>query len=240
MNNSEITILNVDGGEASRHVKSEILREAGYRVFEARTGADALRLLAEQRPRLVLLGVDLPDQSGVEVCHQIKTGKAPYSKEASPLVLLVSATFVGCEKRARSLEEGADGYLLEPVTPEFLLANIRTLLRRSVIEQTGESLVADERRQAWAMEKLASGALAINSAESLDEILHIVTDEARELIGAHQAVTSLTSDFSETGAARQNEVWPRARNAVSLSEKHAGCNDRRFGAWACSLVCRLN
>jgi len=245
MNNSEITILNVDGGEASLHVKSEILREAGYRVFEARTGADALRLLERQRPRLVLLGVDLPDQSGLEVCRQIKTGKAPHSKEASPLVLLVSATFVGCEKRARSLEEGADGYLLEPVTPEFLLANITTLLRRTVFGRTGESLVADERKQAWAMEKLASGALAINSAESLDEILQIVTDEARELIGAHQAVTSLTSDFSETGvtetgAARQNEVWPRARNAVSLSEKHAGCNDRRFGAWACSLVCRLN
>src|SRR5262249_49553814 len=81
MNISEITILNVDGGEASLHVKSEILREAGYRVFEARTGADALRLLERQRPRLVLLGVDLPDQSGLEVCRQIKTGKAPHPKE---------------------------------------------------------------------------------------------------------------------------------------------------------------
>ena len=196
MINSEITILNVDGGEASLHVKSDILREAGYRVVEARTGADAIRSLAEQRPQMVLLSVDLPDQSGLEVCRQIKTWTTPYSKGESPLVLLVSATFVGCEKRARSLEEGADGYLLEPVTPEFLLANIRTMLRRVVIEQTSEDLLADERRQAWVMEKLTLGALAINSAESLDEILQIVTDEAREMIGAHQAVTSLTSDFS--------------------------------------------
>jgi DNA-binding response OmpR family regulator len=240
MMNSEITILNVDGGEASLHVKSVILREAGYRVVEARTGADAMRSLAEQRPRMVLLSVDLPDQSGLEVCRQIKTWTTPYSKGESPLVLLVSATFVSCEKRARYLEEGADGYLLEPVTPEFLLANIRTMLRRAVIEQTSEDRLADERRQARVMEKLSMGALVINSAESLDEILQLVTDEARELIGAHQAVTSLTSDFSETGAPRQNEDWPRARNAVSLSEKHAGCNDRRLGAWVCSLVCRLN
>src|SRR5499426_2465596 len=154
MSNSEITILNVDGGEASLHVKSDILREAGYRVVEARTGADAMRALAEQRPRMVLLSVDLPDQSGLEVCHRIKNWTTPYSKGASPLVLLMSATFVGCEKRARSLEEGADGYLLEPVTPEFLLANITTLLRRTVFGRTGESLVADERKQAWAMEKL--------------------------------------------------------------------------------------
>src|SRR5262245_49920775 len=240
MSNSEITILNVDGGEASLHVKSDILREAGYRVVEARTGADAMRALAEQRPRMVLLSVDLPDQSGLEVCHRIKNWTTPYSKGASPMVLLMSATFVGCEKRARSLEEGADGYLLEPVTPEFLLANIRTLLRRAVIEQTSEGALAEERRQAWVMEKLSLGALAINSAESFDEILQIMTDEARDLIGAHQAVTILNSDFSVTGAPRQNEDWPRARNAVSLSEKHAGCNDRRLGAWVCSLVCRLN
>ncbi|HEX2491181.1 MAG TPA: response regulator [Blastocatellia bacterium] len=240
MINSEITILNVDGGEASLHVKSDILREAGYRVVEARTGADAMRSLAEQRPQMVLLSVDLPDQSGLEVCRQIKTWTTPYYKGESPLVLLVSATFVGCEKRARYLEEGADGYLLEPVTPEFLLANIRTMLRRAVIEQMSENQLAGERRQAWVMEKLSLGALAINSAESLDEILQIVTDEARELIGAHQAVTSLTSDFSETGAPRQNEDWPRARTAVSLSEKHDVCNDRRLGTWVCSLVCRLN
>ncbi|HKQ79991.1 MAG TPA: response regulator [Blastocatellia bacterium] len=240
MNNSEITILNVDGGEASLHVKSDILREVGYRVVEARTGADAMRSLAQHRPQMVLLSVDLPDQSGLDVCRQIKTWTTPFSKEASPPVLLVSGTFVGCEERARSLEEGADGYLLEPITPEFLIANIRTLLRRAVIEQADEGLVAEERRQAWVMEKMALGALGINSAESLDEILQIMTDEARDLIGAHQAVTSLTSDFSETGAQRQNEDWPRARNVVSLSEKHAGCNDRRLGAWVCSLVCRLN
>src|SRR5262245_21078853 len=115
MNNSEITILNVDGGEAGLHVKSDILREVGYRVVEARTGADAMRSLAQHRPQMVLLSVDLPDQSGLDVCRQIKTWTTPFSKEASPPVLLVSGTFVGCEERARSLEEGADGYLLEPI-----------------------------------------------------------------------------------------------------------------------------
>ena len=236
---SEITILNVDGGEAGLHVKSEILREAGYRVLEARTGADALRLLA-QRPQLALLSVDLPDQNGLDVCRQIKTVTPFYSKEVSPLVLLVSARFVGCEIRARSLEEGADGYLIEPVTPEFLLANIKSLLRRMVIERNSENLLAEERKQAWMMEKLSQSAIVINSAESMDEILQIITDEARELIGAHQAVSSLTLDLSQTDSSRQNEDWPRVKNVVSLSDKYTDCNDRRLGSWFSSLVCRLN
>src|SRR5262245_6994554 len=148
MDNSGITILNVDGSEVGLYVKSRILREAGYRVIEAGTGAEAMRLASASAPQLVLLSADLPDCSGFEALGRIKAHTTLSSQTAPPLVLLVSATFVGCEKRARALEEGADGYLLEPATPEFLLANIRTLLRRTVFDQTGESLVADERMQA--------------------------------------------------------------------------------------------
>jgi len=241
MNNSGITILNVDGGEAGLCAKSRILRGAGYRVVEAGTGADALRLIALESPQLVLLSVNLPDQSGIEVCRRIKTDSATSSNMSSTLVLLVSATFVGCERRARSLEEGADGYLLEPVTPEFLLANIKTLLRRSTGDTESERVLAGERRQSWALKKLAEAALAINSAGSPDEILQLVTDHARELIGAHQAATSLTSDFPDTNAPGVNGGW---LNAISLSEKYdqnlIDHHDGRVGAWVGSLVCRLN
>src|SRR5215510_4191647 len=240
MNNSEITVLNVDGCEAGRRIKSDMLREAGYQVIEAGTGADALRQVVEQRPQLVLLSAEFPDQSGLEALSRIKAGAEFTPKEGASLVLLISATFVGCEKRARFLEEGADGYLLEPVTQEFLLANIKTLLRRAVICQAPERPGVDEAPLASLVERFAQSAIAINSAESLDDILRIVTDEARDLIGAHQAVTSLTCEFSEAPNAGQNEVWPWTRTAVSLSERHAGCNDRRLGHWIGSLACRLN
>jgi signal transduction histidine kinase/DNA-binding response OmpR family regulator len=240
MNNSEITVLNVDACEAGRLIKSDMLREAGYRVMEAGTGADALRQVAEQRPQLVLLSSELPDQSGLEALSRIKAGAESTPNEGAPLVLLISATFVGCEKRARFLEEGADGYLLEPVTREFLLANIKTLLRRAVICQAPERPGVGEAPLASLVERFAQSAIAINSAESLDDILRIVTDEARDLIGANQAVTSLTCEFSEAPNAGQNELWRWTRTAVSLSERHAGCNDRRLGHWIGSLACRLN
>jgi signal transduction histidine kinase/DNA-binding response OmpR family regulator len=240
MNNSEITVLNVDGSEAGRRIKSDMLREAGYRVIESETGAGALRQAVEQRPQLVLLSAELPDQSGLDTLSRIKAGAEFSSAEGAPLVLLISAKFVGCEMRARFLDEGADGYLLEPVTQEFLLANIKTLLRRAVVWQAPGRPGAGEAPLASLVERFAQSAIAINSAESLDEILQIVTDEARDLIGAHQAVAGLTCEFSEAPNAGQNEVRPWTRTAVSLSERHAGCDDRRLGYWIGSLACRLN
>src|SRR5215510_7165959 len=169
MDNSGITILNVDGSEVSLYAKSRILREAGYRIIEARTGAEALRLAQRESPQLVLLSADLPDWSGFEALGRIKTDKTLSLQTAPPLVLLMSATFVGCEKRARALEEGADGYLLEPATPEFLLANIKMLLRQCLDAGEIARSLSDERRRSRALEGLVRFAVVINSAESLDE-----------------------------------------------------------------------
>lgn len=231
--------MNVDGGAAGLDAKTEILRGAGYTVVEARTGADALRLLSSAKPQLVLLSVNLPDLNGLEVGRRIKADPTT----ASTLVLLVSASFVGCEKRARSLEEGVDGYLLEPVTAEFLLANVKTLLRLRKDDDQSERLLADERRQTGALKKLAGSAVALNSAASLGEILKIVTDQAREIIGAHQAVTTYTADGPAANVLVVNGGWSQALSAVSLSDRYAAWKDYGVeygGAWVRSLVCRLN
>lgn len=84
------TILNVDDNEAGLYAKSRILKVAGFEVIEARTGHEALELVAQAQPSLVLLDVNLPDISGIEVCCRIKSDP----ETAAVLVLQVSATFV--------------------------------------------------------------------------------------------------------------------------------------------------
>jgi DNA-binding response OmpR family regulator len=242
MDNSEITILNVDGSEVGLYVKSRILRDASYRVIEARTGAEALRLALTESPQLVLLSADLPDCSGSETLGRIKTDLTLSSQEAPPLVLLVSAAFVCSEKRAQALEEGADGYLLEPATPEFLLANVKMLLRRHPSPVEMARALADEKRRSQALESFSQLALLINSAESLDEVLQIAAKEARELIGAQQAMVSLNPDALDSDDLAAG--WPESANAVSLSEKYAQepvvMSEGRCETWFSSLVCRLN
>ena len=63
------TIVNVDDDDAGRYTKSRILRRAGYRVLEASTGADGLGLVAEIKPQLLFLEVNLPDERAGGLPH---------------------------------------------------------------------------------------------------------------------------------------------------------------------------
>src|SRR5262245_48645435 len=103
----KIKILNVDDYEPGLYAKSRVLRLAGFEVYEATTGEDALRLTHELKPQLVLLDVNLPDVSGIEICRRIKTD----SSIDSILVIQTSATFTEVRARVRGLDGCADPYL---------------------------------------------------------------------------------------------------------------------------------
>jgi PAS domain S-box-containing protein len=119
-----VTILHVDDSEESRRAVGAVLRHAGFAVQEAATATEALRQLPA-RPDLVLLDVHLPDLNGFELCRKIKADPAT----ASTPVIHVSGVYNQGEDRAHGLEGGADAYLTKPVTPEELVAQVRTLLR---------------------------------------------------------------------------------------------------------------
>ena len=118
-------ILNVDDNEGARYAKTRIFERAGYRVLEASTGGEALKLVHQERPHLVLLDVGLPDINGLEVCRQIKNNLAT----AQVMVLQVSASCVRPVDRAVGLAGGADVYLTEPVESTELLGAAKALLR---------------------------------------------------------------------------------------------------------------
>ena len=131
----EATILYADDTEAQRYAVSRVLRRAGFDVVEAGTGRQALEMMSAN-PDLVVLDVNLPDISGLEVCRRLKSTEAT---SRTP-VLQVSATFVNTEARVAGLEGGADAYLVQPIAPEELIATIRALLRvRRAEEQLWES-----------------------------------------------------------------------------------------------------
>src|SRR5512144_1523048 len=119
------TILNVDDYLPGRYARSRVLREAGFNVIEAANGEEALRLVRERMPDVVLLDNNLPDISGMEVCRLIKA--APET-EAIP-VLQLSATSRALEAKIEAMSKGADTYLTEPIAPAELVAHVRAALR---------------------------------------------------------------------------------------------------------------
>lgn len=123
-------ILNVDDNEPGRYATTRILNRAGFKVIEAGTGKDALRIARSAGPQLVILDVNLPDMNGIDVCRQLKTDP----QTSSIMVLQVSATNIAVLDRVNSLQAGADSFLIEPVEPEELEAVARALLRLHRVE----------------------------------------------------------------------------------------------------------
>ena len=134
-------ILNVDDDDANRYAKSRILKRAGYQIVEAASGMDALRLVKESKPELVLLDVKLPDINGLDVCRRIK--EDPLTSHI--MVLQISALHVTTPDRVLGLECGADTYLTEPVESTELLATVRALLRLYKREEENRQLLAQLR-----------------------------------------------------------------------------------------------
>jgi PAS domain S-box-containing protein len=118
-------ILVVDDNSPLRYALGRTLRQHRFDVIEAADGASALELAANAQPDLILLHVNLPDLNGFDVARGLKQGE----RTKGIPILQVSASFVQMEHRMEGNAPGADAYLVEPVEPGELVANIRALLR---------------------------------------------------------------------------------------------------------------
>jgi two-component system, cell cycle sensor histidine kinase and response regulator CckA len=127
-------VLNVDDSDDRLRYRTLVLRDAGFEVLEARTGAQALDVATRALPALVLLDVHLPDLDGFEVCARLKA----QSRTRAIPVLHVSAALRDEEHWVRGLRAGADGYLREPLGDEVLHEVIRTILRRAADEAAAD------------------------------------------------------------------------------------------------------
>lgn len=131
----EPVVLVVEDDPSQREVLAYNIGAEGYSVRTAQTGDEALSLIRDERPDLVLLDWMLPNVSGIEVCRQIKRDV----KTAKLPVIMLSARSEE-EDRVRGLETGADDYIVKPFSVAELLARIRTQLRRTRPAAMGETL----------------------------------------------------------------------------------------------------
>ena len=119
-------VLNVDDYQDNRELRGEILRSRGYQVIDAGTGADAVALALSHHPEVVLLDVNLPDISGIEVCRRIKA----HPPCEQTVVILVSATELDTSVVLEGFAAGADIYLRHHLEAAVLVGFIDAAARR--------------------------------------------------------------------------------------------------------------
>ena len=119
------TILVIEDEDALATLLQYNLEKEGYRVSVTGDGEEALMMVEEKQPDLVLLDWMLPKVSGIEVCRRLR--QRPESRNL-PIIMLTAR---GEESdRIRGLDTGADDYVTKPFSTTELTARIRAVLRR--------------------------------------------------------------------------------------------------------------
>lgn len=138
---SQTEILVVEDDAATRVYVAGLLRQQGYRVAAAGSGADALVAARRRRPDLILLDVMLPDADGFEICRQLQ------AHESTRRVPVIFLTAKGDEPEVlRGFESGGVDYIVKPFAVAVLLARVGTHAMLSQLSR-GLHTALDERSE---------------------------------------------------------------------------------------------
>ena len=118
-------ILVIDDTELMVRLTTDILTKHGYEVVSASNGVDGIKMVASEKPDLVLLDVVMPGIDGFEVCKLLR------KDESNNLIPIIMLTAQGNEEdKLVGLEIGADDYITKPFNPRELVSRVRNTLLR--------------------------------------------------------------------------------------------------------------
>lgn len=118
-------ILIVEDNEKNRKLARDVLAHRGYRVAEAETGEDGIRLAAELRPALVLMDIQLPGMSGIDALRQLRSD--PATRDIPVMAVTASAM---THDRQKIMAAGFDGYQSKPISVRPFVEAVAQLLAR--------------------------------------------------------------------------------------------------------------
>jgi CheY-like chemotaxis protein len=118
-------ILLVEDNEKNRKLAHDVLVHQGYRVADAESAEEALRLVRDELPSLVLMDIHLPGMDGIAALQQLRAD--PTTRAIRVMAVTASAM---TQDRATIMAAGFDGYQSKPISVRPFLAAVRELLDR--------------------------------------------------------------------------------------------------------------
>lgn len=211
----KIKVLIVDDRQDKLLALEAVLGELNTEVVAARCGRDALRQLLHTEFAVILMDINMPEMDGFETATLIRQrGKFRHT----PIIFFTAADHELHVLKSYSL--GAVDYILTPVQPEVLRAKVGVFVELAKKTKEVELQAQSLHKKAIQLQKLASISVSINAEPiSLEGKLGKVVEAARDIIGAHQTILSVSLKTPRRRKARDFVVW-------SLSETYASWRDR--------------
>lgn len=180
-------ILVVDDEQAVRESLRRSLGFNGYDVLLAPDGAEAIAIVHDENPDIMVLDVNMPNMDGLEVCRTLRS-----EGWGRPILMLTARD--GVSDRVAGLDAGADDYLPKPFALEELLARVRSLVRRAAAS-------ANEISRPAASIKLAFEDLKLDA-------------DTREVSRGDRAISLTRTEFSLLKLLMENPRKVLSRNTI--------------------------
>lgn len=190
------------------------LRKAGYETKQTASGDEALLLVRESAPDLVLLDWMIEDTSGIEVCRRLR--RMPQTKQV-PIIMMTAR---GEETdRIRGLDTGADDYITKPFSPKEMLARVGAVLRRSRPALAGGTLTFEDLEMDVETHRVRRGGRPIHLTPSEFRLLRHFLESPRRVFTREGLLDTVWSEGAELDLRTVDVQIRRIRKALNEGGK---------------------
>jgi len=215
MHKPALILIVEDSPTQAQHLKM-VLAEQGYHVAVARSGREALQLIAIEKPNLIISDILMPEMDGFELCRKIRD-----SEEVGEIPIILLTLLKDPADVLLSLEAGADYFISKPYDNEFLLTQVNKTLRQGL---NRPPMKPDDRVEIRYNEKKYS--ITAGNSRIIDLLLatyETAAEKNRELLRTQKELRDLNRELEnrvrERTAALEAETAERLRAINDLREK---------------------
>jgi two-component system phosphate regulon response regulator PhoB len=183
------TILVVEDEPAIQELIAYNLKQAGHQPLRADNAEQALNLVANALPDLVLLDWMLPGLSGIEFARRLRADKRT---RAIPIIMLTARTDE--QDKLQGLETGADDYITKPFSPRELNARIKAVLRRRAPEMTDDMVQLGGLKLDPASHRVTGNGEPVDLGPTEFRLLHFLMTHAERVHSRTQLLDQVWGD----------------------------------------------